>query len=269
MRIPRRGLEKFVREVSDQCTVSQSDRAKSYQVYTNYFNSGSDDPTNPADYNKTFAYMDELESLLYSPVSLKALIGDPELPNVLQKKKGQAAASKLRSLARSSDTDTKISQAVGSALLKGKSFLKQTWKRGAFSPEVVQPEVFGVFNEAHDKLDEDMEAFSHSMAITPYQFERLIAGHPDRDTLRRKSKRMTGETATRPGANMTITTGGLYPFQPQGSSNPNNSRGLADWMSSPSPNLSAKLVGEMLRLDETWIWDDARGDWTTFQIIGD
>jgi hypothetical protein len=114
-----------------------------------------------------------------------------------------------------------------------------------------------------------MEAFTHSMLITPYQFERLIWNHPDKDLLRKKSKRYANESRLKSGGTMQVTTGGLYPFQPAGSPTPSTSRGLVDWLSGPNPTISANLQGQLLQLDEVWIWDDERQDWATFQIIGD
>lgn len=269
MHIPRRNLEKFVREVAEQCMISQGDRATKGEYYKNYFLYGGEDANSAAIYNKTFAFIDDLESLLYSPVSLRFQITNPDVPNLLEEAKGRAAANRLRALFRSSDTDTRVSEAVLWSLIKGKTFIKQSWKRKQFSPELIQPESFGVMRENHDKLDEDMEAFTHSMMITPYQFERLIYNHPDKDTLRKKAKKYASESRLRRGGTMQVTTGGLYPFQPAGSPTPSSGRGLVDWMGTPSPSLSPTLEGQLLQLDEAWIWDDTRKDWATFQIIGD
>lgn len=273
MRIPRQGLEKFVREVTDQCLVSQTDRINRGAMYKNYALFGSENPESAAIFNKTFAYLDDLESLLYSPVSLRFHIGDPDLPNIANEAKGRAAAAKLRGLARKSDTDTCISANVFWSLVKGKTFLKQTWKRGGFSPELVQPESMGVLRENHGKLDEDMEAFTHSMLITPYQFERMIWNHPDRELLRKRAKRYTntrrGGPSPADGASKQVIVGGLYPFQASGSATPNNTRGIVDWMGGPSPILSTNVLQSLLQLDETWVWDDEREDWATFQMIGD
>ena len=78
MHIPRRHLEKFVREVANDCLVSQTDRINRGAYFKNYALFGSEMPDSPAIYNKTYAYLDDLESLLYSPVSLRFHIGDPD-----------------------------------------------------------------------------------------------------------------------------------------------------------------------------------------------
>lgn len=273
MRIPSRGLEKFVREIVDQCLISQTERTNRGAMFNNYAMFGSENPSDAAIYNKTFAYLDDLESLLYSPVSLRFQIGDPDLPNIVEEAKGRSAAAKLRTLARKSDTDTYISKATWSSLVKGKAFIKQLFKRGQFSPSLVQPESMGVLRENHDKLDEDMEAFTHSMLITPYQFKRMIYNHPDREQLERKAKRYMRESrgglSPADGAQRQVIVGGLYPFQPAGSGSPNNTRGIVDWMDGPSPTLAPEQLQSLMQLDETWVWDDKRKDWATFQLIGD
>src|ERR1700676_3407688 len=170
MKIPSRNVHKFVREIADQCLVSQQERINRGMFYKNYAMMGAENPNGVAMYNKTYAYLDDLESLLYSPVSLRFHIGDPDYPNVLQEAKGRSAATKLRNLSRASDTDTMISEAVFWALAKGKTFIKQRWSRGSYQPTLVQPELMGVLYENHGKLDENMEAFVHSTLISPYQF---------------------------------------------------------------------------------------------------
>lgn len=273
MRIPRRNIEKFVREVADDCLVSQVDRINRGAYFRNYALTGTEDGSVPALFNKTYAYLDDLESLLYSPVSLRFHIGDPDLPNILEQCKGRAAAQKLRNLARRSDTDTTISEAVFWALIKGKTIIKQNWKRGGFSPKLIQPEDMGVMHENHTKLDEDMEAFTHSMLITPYQFDRLVQNNPDRADLQKRAARYMQKSknglASADGAMKQVIVGGLYPFQPAGSNTPNNTRGIVDWMGGPSPNLSARVQQNFMQLDEVWIWDDDRDGWATFQLIGD
>src|ERR1700722_5010754 len=181
MRIPGGSPKKrreFVRDIVSQCMSSRVSRTNRGALYQAYYDSGSSDPSTPAMFNKTFASIDDLESLLYSPVSLRFHIGDPDMPNVVNEAKGRAAAAKIRQLMRQCDADSMISQAVNSGLLKGLGIIKQGYKGGGFKPELVAPEDFGVYRENYAKLDQDMEAFNHSMLITTHQFARLVAGRP-------------------------------------------------------------------------------------------
>ena len=267
MRIPKRNLERFVREVANECLVSQTDRSTKYDSFKSYYLFGADNPTEAAIYNKTFAYLDDLTSLLYSPISLRFKVSNDTLPNLVEESKGRATANFLRSGARASNTDTRISEAVEWSLVKGKTFIKAGYKRGQFTSDLIQPDSFGVLRENHDQLDEDMEAFCHTMWITPYQFDRMIYNHTDKELLRKRAKRYQAERS-RPNGRMSVVTGGMQPFQAGGGTGSVN-HGMVDWMGSPSPQLSPALEGRLMRLDEVWIWDDDRRDWATFQIIGD
>lgn len=271
MLIPRRKTESFVRDLIEQCFSSRQERTNRGVFYQNYFASGSADPTNASIYNKVYAGLDDLESLLYSPVSLRFHLGDPDVSNVLNVAKGRAASLKLRNEARRSDTDTLISAAVREALVKGKSLVKVLHKRGGFSPELVRPESFGVMRENHDRLDEDMEAFGHHMLITPFQFMRLVENHPDKNDLVKKAHKLTRETTgempdTQNGG-MQVVVGGLYPFQPAGVV-PTGARGIVDWMAQPRAQMSPQVQQSLMDLYEMWVWDDEREDWTTFQMVG-
>jgi hypothetical protein len=223
-------------------------------------------------YNKTFASIDDLESLLYSPVSLRFHIGDPDIPNVVNEAKGRAAAARIRQHCRQSDADSMISQAVCSGLVEGIGIIKMLYKRGAFLPTLVPPTEFGVYRENHTKLDPDMEAFVHTTQITQHQFLRLIAGRPDEVELARKSKKYvkeaTGGLNDTRGSAMNIVVGGLYPLQAAGGG-VSQTRGIVDWMSSPRPEMSPEVEHSLMDLDELWVWDDEREDWTTFSTIGD
>jgi hypothetical protein len=183
------------------------------------------------------------------------------------------AEIELRRVERRSDTDTLISDAIWWSLVKGKTHVKSAHKREMLHTSLVQPEMFGVRHENHGKLDEDMEAFVHSMLITPYQYARLIANNPERRLLEDRAKRYLRENknglSPADGASKQVIVGGLYPFQPAGGSNPNSTRGIVDWMGGPSPNLSPRVMRSFMQLDEVWIWDDERNGWATFQLIGD
>lgn len=273
LRIPNSKIERFVRELVEQCLSSQQDRINRGMAYKNYYLLGADGTNAPALYNKTYAYIDDLGSLLYSPVSLKYHIGVPDLPNALSQAKGRAASTHLHTRVRKSDTDTLIEEAVTWSLVKGKSFVKQKWGRGEFSPDLIQPEMMGVLHENRTKLDEDMEAFVHSTYITPYQFRRMIWNHPDKDDLLKKMKRYVkpgkGGITDTDQAMKQVIIGGLYPFQPQAGSNPSNTRGIVDWMGAPTPTLAPQVMHSLVRLDELWVWNDEKEDWCTFQQIGE
>jgi hypothetical protein len=204
-------------------------------------------------------------------VSLRFHIGDSDFPNIINEAKGRAAAARIRQLCRQADADSLISQAVGSSLVKGLGLTKQGFAKD-LSAVLVPPEEFGVLRENHNKLDKNMEAFTHSMMITRYQFSRLITGRPDEHELRAKAHRYMRESPgglpDTTGSAMSIVVGGIYPLQAAGSG-VNPTRGIVDWMSQPKPDMDPKVEQELLEYRETWVWDDQRDDWATFSMIGD
>jgi hypothetical protein len=272
MKIPTRGIDKFVKELVDTCTASQTDRIQRGATYKNFAMYGSEQPQGAATFNKMWSYLGDLKSLMYSPVSLRFNISDPDIPSVLSQAKGQSTATRMRNMYRESDTDSLISQAVWWSLVKGKSFVKGGFQDKGLTSTLVQPEAMGVMWESHDKLDKNMEAFTHSMLITPYQFERLVWNNPDREALVRQSKNYMREAKAAMGSGdssaMQVIVGGLYPFQPAGQGAGVN-KGIVNWMGSPNPTLDPRVAGSLLRLDELWVWDDEGDDWATFQIVGD
>ena len=273
MHIPSRDLESFARNLANICMSSRPSRQNRGTFFESYATSGSADASAPAMFNKTYAALDDLESLLFSPVSLRFAITDPDLPNIVNESKHRVAAARIRKYCRQTDSDSLISQAVGIALRKGLGITKTGVVNKEFSCQLVQPENFGVLHENHCKLDADMEAFTHRMLITPAQFRNLIKGRPDEADLKERAKShmqgVSGGMKEASGSAMNIVTGGLYPFQAGGSGIPNQSRGIVDWMSQPKANIDPTVESSMLEMDELWVWDDKRCDWATFQIIGE
>jgi hypothetical protein len=270
MIIPSGRRRQFVKDLIDQCNISQVDRKNRNAMMMNYWLCGGEDAGRAAMFNKTFAYLDDLQSLLYSPVSLRFHISDPDIPNILENAKGRASAAKLRGFERKSDTDTLISAGVMHSLVSGKSFIKSAYKRKSFHTTLRQSDCMGVRHENHDRLDEDMEAFCDTMYISFEQFARMVWNRKDRSDLIHAAKtRVISDLPPMQEAQRQIVTGGLYPFQPAGSATPNNSRGVVDWMATPKPTLEPSVAAKMLKLSELWVWDDEAEDWATFQMIGD
>ena len=274
MRIPRRHIAGFVKEIATQCFSSRKTRINRGIAFENYFTVGSSDTTSPSLFNKVYESLDNVESLLYSPVSLRFVIGDPDEPNIKEKAKGKRAAAKIRNYAERSETDTMISAAVRLSLKKGKGFIKMLWQGDGFEPSLVSPDDLGVLQENVTSLGKGMEAFAHQMQITPWAFARLVANHRKRDDLikeaRRYTRSSTGEDMQK-AASKTVTVGGLYPFQPAGGQSGSGmatTRGVVDWLTQPTPEFHPEVEQSLLDLDEVWIWDDDRNDWATFQLVG-
>ena len=61
MQLPRGKLARFARELIDQCMVSRVDRANQNTMMTNYALCGGEDSIRTASFNKTYAYLDDLQ----------------------------------------------------------------------------------------------------------------------------------------------------------------------------------------------------------------
>lgn len=176
MIIPRSFLPDFVREITDQCFSSRQDRINRAAFFQSYYEGGSENPTNPALFNKSYASLDDIELLLYSPIALRFKLSDPKIPNVLNQQKHRAVSTQLRDDCRRAELDSMISAALRVGLVKGKGFIK-TSVRGKdkhLHGTLIQPEDMGVFRENYTTLDQDMEAFSQRSMITIWQFNRIL-----------------------------------------------------------------------------------------------
>lgn len=270
MKIPSRNVDKWAAEIIGVCSASRDERINRGAVYRNLYLTGSEDG-DPAVYNKTFAYMDNLSSYLYSPVELRFGIEKYGSSTAADRAKASTAASELHRYLRQGNVDTLIEEAVIWSLVKGKCFIKMLWSESGFEASVIQPEMLGVYREDITSLDEQ-EAFYHSVYLTPARFAQMVENHPDAYELRKKAEKyMRAGRANDPDSNNTlkqVIIGGLNPFRAS-SAGKTQTRGIVDWLSGPSPTLSPKLMASLLRVDELWVWDDDRNDYTTIQIIGD
>ncbi len=267
MLIPTRKTSDFVRDITDQCFSSRKDRINRGNFFQSVYESGSNDPTNPGLYNKVFALLDDEQSLLYSPVSMRFKITDPELPGVLSKQKGRAAATRIRNDFRRVDLDTMMSGAVEIAQVKGKSFIRLLVADKQFSPTLVAPESMGVLREDHGMLDRNMEAFSFRTTLTIWQARRLVESlgwskEEESKTIDKLKtfQKLEKSDEERRGSAMQVTVGGMYPFQPN-SNGPSSARGMADWLSQPRPSLSPDVEQVLLDIAR-------RGSGTTRERTG-
>lgn len=278
MIIPSRGTANWVRELIDQCSVSMKWRNQRGEILSNFFLTGTEDG-GVATYNKTWALIDNLSSWLYSAADLRLKIQpNTRYVSPVMRAKAHAAADKLNTEVENSDADTEISQAVTWSLVKGKAFLKSGWGEGAPEAYLVQPENVGVLREDLRHLHLQ-EAFFHRTWLTKGRFRELVLNHPEKAQIERAAAKYLS-TEPGPGApgqgsrgmplsigGQAFQTGGVY----KSGSTPTGSikQNFAYWMSTPMPTMDARTLAEMLPLDELWVWDSKRSDWTTFQMVGD
>lgn len=272
MRIPSRNVVGWANEVINQCTVSRASRIQRGSLYRNLFLTGSSDG-DPQIYPKTYAYIDNLSSFLYSPVELRFMIDRYGMSNAVEKAKRRAAASELHKYMRRGGVDIEIEEAVTWSLVKGKCFIQLLWGADGFEPYVVQPEMMGVLREDIESLDRQ-EAFVNSVYLTPSRFAEMVSNRRDRDEIMKKVMKYSKTEAAGENSDMnnklkTVILGGINPYTTSSSPKAGSKgRGMVDWLTSPQPDLSPEVLASLIRLDELWIWDDERDDYTTIQTVG-
>lgn len=279
MRIPSKGVGRWMREIFDQCTVSHTNRLQRDAVFRNCYLTGSVDGEICA-YNETFAFIDNLSSYLYSPVELRFLLSAYGSSSILELAKMRAASSEFHKYFRRSNTDTLLEDAVTWSLVKGKTFIKSAWTSQGFKDVLVQPGLMGVLEENLNSLD-DQEVFSHTTYLTPDRLYRKLRTHPDREELMRKAMKYVVKNADNGNPDhdnnlRQIVVGGIQPYKIQGQGGPNN-RGNVYWMDAPSPEFSPQVLASLIPIHELWVWDDDRadepngidGEYTTLQFVGE
>ena len=271
MRIPDKHTAKWASELVQQCSVSQKDRVERGAVYKNLYLSGSETGV-PVTYNKTFAYMDNLASYLYSPVELRLNIELYGLSTAAERAKALATSSELHRYVRQGGCDTHVEEAVLWSLVKGKCFLKLLWTSGGLEPHVVQPECMGVLREDLSSLAEQ-EAFFHSYYLTPSRFAELVENREDRLELLSKVEKYIhpaggGDNPSTDSVFKQVVLGDTVPFR-DSAANKSSGRNLVNWLAGPAADVAPRVSGNIIRVDEIWVWDEERRDYTTLQLVGD
>lgn len=271
MRVPNKNLAQWCGEIIKTCSASRKDRIQRGAMFRNLYLTGTEEGES-AVFPKTFAYIDDLSSYLYSPVELRFGIEKYGSSTLADRAKASAAAAELHRYVRQGNVDTLIEEAVIWALVKGKAFIKLLWTEDGFEPYIIQPEMMGVYREDITSLDEQ-EAFYQSVYITPDRFSQMVENNPDRAELLKKVEKYIhpANDENNPDSNNAlkqVLIGGLNPYREAGAGNRNKNRGVVDWLGGPAPTIAPELLASVIRLDELWVWDDDRDDWTTFQIVG-
>lgn len=263
-------LGDWCQELVNACHPSLERRRQRGASFRNLYLTGSDEGT-PQTYRKTYSYIQTLSSLLYSPVELRFSVAPYGPAGPRDRAMGRAAANSVLEYMRGGNVDTMIEDAVEWGLVKGKTFIQLEWSRRGIEPHMVQPETMGVLRDDITKLDRQ-DAFVHSTWLTEARFADHIANHPKRDELIRRIKSLTSADGDRPDSadnSRSVMIGGqLYPYRSSGSAGAGQGRGLVSWLQGPTPELDAETLAELIRLDELWVWDRNRDDWTTFQLVG-
>lgn len=274
MKLPRSAddLVRFTREVVDECLISRESRKSLYRSLTSIFYTGSDDG-NPAKHNRAFSHVDKLSSYLFSPAEVRFTLEFEGSTSGKWKHMAETAARQLnRNFARSK-ADTSFSEANVWSLVKGVALQRINWGRGTLEPWVIQPEFFGVLREDISDLDRQ-DAFVVTSYLTESALRRVLASHVDRDQITRLVGAAFDSAAAAEiesfGPGVSFGTG--YPNLPiniPGITTPSPAaQGRVDFLSQqPSAMLAPDVASRLVRLDELWVWDDVREDYTTILFV--
>lgn len=269
-KIPRRKVGPWAREVIDQCTVSRGDRIQEVNTYKNFYFTGTSNGDGAID-NEIYAEIDQLSSSLFSPVDPHYAITFDRNESDENRAIGSAAASYLSRDFQRHGVDEVFSEAVNWSLVEASCFVKLLWDRHGFDPWLVGQNYMSVLNEAITDLDRQ-DAFVHTTFMTPASFERAISGHPEEAAILRAVKRSSsshvddvddGAAGLRRlliGGTLSVN---LTPPSTAGAA------GWVQWIRGPRPVLDSRTLTELIQVDELWVIDNDREDYTTFQLVDD
>lgn len=273
MKIPKKSIGNWAREIIDDCSVSLTDRVQRGAIYRNLFLVG-DENGSPQTYNKTQSHVEKMSANIYSPVDLTFSVTPQEESGPEEIAKAKRGAKELNSQIRSADIDLMLGEAFDWSLIKGKTFIKQLWnsRKKQIDAWLIQPEFMGVYREDITDLDRQ-EAFFQSTYMIPAQFERMVRGHPDEKNLLRKVQQYITPSKNNDGPDRDtmmkqVILGGTNPYQIAGQNTSESSRGVVNWLAGPAPTWSPKTMAGLIRFDELWVFDGERDDWITIQLVG-
>lgn len=270
-KIPQRNIGEWAREIISVCEASRKKRITMGSLWRSYYYTGADDEQ-PSPYNKIKAHIDRKRGLLYSPVDVRFHIGYDKTKDDNSRRMGEAAASVVSQHFHKRGCDLKFGSGVKWGLIKGCALNKYIWGRNGIDPYLVQPEYFAVWREDLSDLDQQ-EAFVHTQWLTSSSLARLLTGNP------KKREIMTEiETAVSAGGGddpaksdyfKTLILGGTDPVQTNPSASASPAGGIVQWMDGPGAELHADVMANLIRVDELWVIDQEKQDYTTIQLAGE
>ncbi len=265
MKLPKGPIGGWASDVAEQCFVSLKQRQSDAQSWKEYFYSGTNDGK-LATLNMSYPHIDRMASSLFSPADTHfSLSFDQDKPKEIQLQ-AKAAGRYLSQEFHRRGVDLEFASGLEWALMKGTTHIKLLWGHEGIDPLIVQPEAFGVLNETICGLDRQ-EAFCHKIFMTESMFENYISGHPKEKELIEQVSRMKSTKVEDEMENdyfHQIIIGGTNPIYPVGSS---TGTGQAQVFGVPVPMMAPEVKRNLIVLNELWVRDDEREDYTTIQFV--
>lgn len=262
-------LGPWAAELIGQCRISAGKRAAVARALKQWRYSGSP-YGDGAIMNKLGAHVSRLASYLFSPADLRFLL---EFENIYPKVILQQGAMGARALTREferRDFDMQFADSVDMALEQGACIPKIMWWNGAATCKLIPPYQFGVYREDINGL-EGQEAVVETSYITIHDFWRRIAHLPNAHELLRKARAAARQKNASDDAQPyfhQIVIAGTSPVVQTASPFTNQPGGFVNVNTDPTPAfMSPEVAMDLLPFHELYVKDDARGDYTTIQIV--
>jgi hypothetical protein len=257
----------WCQEIIAKCSVSRDDRVMQSQAYRNFYFTGTDDGAGAVD-NEIYPAVDHLASSLFSPVNPRFVFSFDHSHDQAEQAKGHIASSYLSREFSRRGVDNSFATAVNWGLVDASCFVKLLWGRKGLDPYVIAQGFMGVYYEGLQGLDRQ-DAFVHTSFMTLGSFERSIADHPEERAIKNYVRRRARADPTIMGQQHDVRTlliGGTIPVNltPPQSSIPG---GWVNWVKGPRPQVDAQTLTELVQIDELWVIDNDREDYTTFQLV--
>lgn len=252
-------------ELVKHCEPSRESRIEQYRSFRSYYFDGSTHGTAP--YNRIYSHIDRLSSFLYSPDDIRFSIEFDDEYGKQWRGIADAAAKKLNAEFHRRGVDIEFGKGVDWALTKGKTFLKLLWGYHGLEPWLVQPEYFAVYREDIASLDAQ-EAFVHTTYITQSELERQLLEHPDAKKL---AEQIARRHAKKPGQMDSLQDDYIHQVLISGTdpvgATAGSAKGNVGISSAPSAILAPEVAQGLLRVDELWVQDSDRDDYTTIRLV--
>jgi len=268
LKLPSSGKElcSWSLELIEECRQSAEQRRDLIKMYRSYYFTGTSEGQ-VATYNRCYPHIERLGAFLYSPTDVRFDIEFDESEDEETHAMGHASARHLNRTFHNRSLDLSFATAVNGALIDGCNILKGVWGHDGPEGWVIRPQFFGVLREDIDDLDRQ-EAFVHSTYMTPSAFERTVVDHPDRKKLVEMVKDTMQNAKDRDEFEddyfHQIVVGGTQPV----STTTSSGSGMVGIVGVPTPVLDARVATSLIRLDELWVQDRERQDYTTIRRVG-
>ena len=272
MRIPRNeNRAKWAAQIIKACTESRPQRIQRGIALRNLFLTGDDNGV-PQTFLRTQDYCRDVLAMLYSPSDLRYRIDYFGQVGPGDRAKADAATSYLHQHIVEGGIDDHMSDCTLWSIIKGKIIQQTAWSRVGLESHLIQPEMFGVYNESITSL-RAQEAFTHTTFPTRSRFRQIISGMPERDQKRlmRAADQATirGREAENTNSVLKqIVVGGLYPYTTAGNI-PSSTGAQVQYLFAPEPMMQAAMVDQLIPYDELWFWNDDQDDWATITMVGE